>query len=148
VRQVVIPSIKENFAVGGRPPWAPLEASTVQQKRGNTQPLVRTGKLRRNMGYMSIWHIDAEKAFIADLPPRIWYGKVHQAGATFSSHSKAFKAVHISYLGRPLGRPDKASSGGVIPARPFVVVQPEDVQAIEEVFERWLEERIVKAGLR
>ncbi len=147
IRQVMIPSIAQNFTVGGRPPWYPLEDSTVN-KKGSEKPLVTTGKLARNMTYMSIWHIDREKAFIADLPQRIWYGKVHQAGARFNIPATGFKIVHVSYLGTTLGRPDKGGGNvGEIPARPFVTVQQQDIEEIERVFELWLNERIVKAGL-
>jgi phage gpG-like protein len=33
-----------------------------------------------------------------------------------------------------------------IPARPFVLFQPEDEEAIERVFSDWLDERIARAG--
>lgn len=147
IRNVVIPSIAENFAVGGRPSWSPLESDTISQK-GHDQPLIRSGKLRRNMTYLSMWHIDSEKAFIADLPQRIWYGKVHQAGANFKTRPAKMKTIHITYLGVSLGRPNKDSDNvGSIPARPFVVLQPEDEIEIRLVFEEWLSERIAAAQL-
>lgn len=37
--------------------------------------------------------------------------------------------------------------GGIVPARPFALVQEEDVDAIEEVFAEWLHERAVARGL-
>src|SRR6185503_20125327 len=51
IQQVVIPSIRKNFDQGGRPTWEPLSEHTIRNRKGGTQPLVRTGLLRRQMGY-------------------------------------------------------------------------------------------------
>jgi phage virion morphogenesis protein len=129
VQQVIIPSIRKNFDSGGRPGWAPYADITIEfhQELGEAMSqgmLNKTGKLKQTMGYFNIWSVDREKAELRDLPANIWYGKIHQAG----------------YGGR----------GGkyVIPARPFVMLQPDDEQKIVEVFDKWLEERINKVWAR
>lgn len=141
VKKVMIPSIRKNFDVGGRPKWVPLAMGTIAQKGGNTAPLIRDGSLRRQMGYIKIWHIDSEKAMIADLPQSIWYGKVHQAGlggtTTVSVRNIATGAItNIT----------EESEGG-IPARPFVMIQKQDERGIERIFDQWLKMRIKMAGL-
>src|SRR5690606_39821609 len=79
VKEGMVPSIRTNCDVGGRPAWAPLASSTLEKKR-TSQILVETGALRRQMGFINTWTFDREKAMIVDLPQKVWYGKVHQAG--------------------------------------------------------------------
>lgn len=138
IQQVMIPSIRQNFDSGGRPAWEPLLSNTIANKGGDDRPLIRSGALRRTMGYMNIWTIDSEKAMITDLPDRIWYGKVHQAGlggtAEGFDDEVTKKRVNLG-------------DDGAIPARPFVVLQREDADAIDRVFNEWLGERIALAGL-
>lgn len=128
VRQVMIPSIQDNFNAGGRPSWEPLSAATEQIKfalGADQGTLVRTGSLKRNMGYLSMWTIDTSQAAIQGLPERIAYGGIHQAGTNSGS-----------------GR------GSNIPARPFVAIQDADEDKIEAVFDQWLSERQAAAGWR
>jgi phage gpG-like protein len=41
-----------------------------------------------------------------------------------------------------------AGHGAVIPPRPFMVIQDEDLPAIDEVFLNWISERAATAGLQ
>lgn len=137
VQQVVIPSIRKNFDTGGRPPWQPLAPQTIQRK-GSSAKLVDTGSLRRNMGFLSIWTITRDYAVIQDLPQRIWYGKVHQAGNGGSS-----KALKVVGTGAKSQQQSVNISEGGIPARPFVMLTSADERKIESVFRHWLDERIM-----
>lgn len=111
VREVLAPSLRENFDTGGRPAWEPLAPGTIRQKRGNDQILVRSGLLRRVAGQLNIWSIDRESATLGSLP-RAQYGMYHQYGTDD------------------------------MPERPWAVIQESDADAIELIFEEWLEERI------
>jgi phage gpG-like protein len=42
--------------------------------------------------------------------------------------------------------PDAAKAH--IPARPFVMIQPKDAEAIQRVFDEWIAERAALAGFR
>lgn len=137
VRDVMIPSIRRNFDAGGRPKWVPLAAPTIAQKGGDKRPLIRSGNLRRQMGYQKIWTIDSEKAMITDLPQSIWYGKVHQVGMGF--HEPFYDSVIRKHV--------NLGDDGAIPARPFVVMQRQDIIRINAVFNRWLARKIREAGL-
>ena len=128
VKQVMIPSMQANFDQGGRPAWQPISEATELIKFSlgyDSGTLIRTGTLKRNMGYFSMWNVNSTQASIDDLPDRIGYGSVHQAG----SHSGA-------------GR------GSNIPARPFAVIQDDYEDKIQEVFAKWLSERQEAAGWR
>jgi phage gpG-like protein len=143
VQQVAIPSIRVNFIKSGRPRWAELAPSTVAQKGGYMKPLIRTGALMRTMGYLNIWTLTKDRAFIADLPSSIWYGKVQQNGG--GGGSRRSPGVLNPLTGKR--GPDIIESGGGIPARPFVMLQDSDIPKIHKVFDDWLAERIARAGL-
>ena len=112
VERVVAPSIAQNFEVGGRPAWAPLEAGTLDQTTGGSV-LIRTGLLRDTASDPQTFTIDGESARIEDLGAA-WYGEIHDNGDGF----------------------------GVIPARPFLLFQEEDIDAIAEIFEEWVQEQL------
>lgn len=119
IQQVLAPSFRKNFDVGGRPRWQPLSSETIEirqrlNKRGKGI-LIRTGTLRRVASQLNIWTITTTSAVIKDLPSRIWYGTLQQAGTR--------------------------SGTANIPARPFIVLQPEDYDGIEKVFAKWIDER-------
>lgn len=119
IKEVMIPSFRQNFAQGGRPAWKPLSPVTVKL-RGSAGPvLVRSGRLKRTMGQQNIWTVTKEHAVIRRLPQHSWYGHLHQAGNR---------------------------TNVIIPARPFALIQPEDEEKITEVFDKWLEERARRAG--
>lgn len=122
VQEVIAPSIRRNFDVGGRPTWEPIADGTFMQKASYGWPaedtLIRTGSLQRIAGQLNIWTIDRDSAFIGDLPDKVWYGKVHQSG---------LPKVNI-------------------PQRAFALIQDEDLPKIDEVFDEWLGERLARTG--
>lgn len=118
IQQVVAPSIRENFDVGGRPAWEGLSDYAIarHEKEGGTgEPLVKKGTLRKKAGQLNIWTITKETATIQKFP--LWYGYLHQAGYDSLLAAK-------------------------IPQRRFIMLQPEDIPEIDRVFEEWLDERI------
>ena len=143
VQKVVIPSIRRNFDAGGRPKWRALTAGTVSHKGGDTRPLIRSGNLRRQMGYLKIWTITSESAMITDLPQNIWYGKVHQAGM---GGTVTYSVRNIA-TGREETYTEESDTDGAIPARPFVVLQRGDLTKIQRRFDVWLGKKVRAAGL-
>lgn len=125
IREVMVPSIKTNFAVGGRPAWLDLMPVTVSRRAsqgyGPTPILVRTGKLKKVAGQQNLWTIDGPggTAAITNLPEGVWYGAVQQAGA-------------------------ETEWGGIV-ARPWAVIQEEDMTEIEDIFLDWIDTRIESA---
>lgn len=128
VREVLAPSLRRNFDVGGRPnAWAELSGYTILQREQQGYepfaPLVRTGRLQRVAGQLNLWTINgpAGEAYISSLPQRAWYGAIQ----------------HMGFVG---------GNDAVTPARPWALIQAEDIDGVEEVFETWLDERLVAAG--
>ena len=150
IKQVVIPSIRQNFDSGGRPAWVPLSEFTLRRKAKKGQPstpLIATGRLRRVATQMGIWHIDTEKALILDMPPDVWYGKVHQAGHGGSGGGGG-KTIMMKTPTGMIEVPDFGDSfESSIPARPFIMVQKEDVDKMELIMSMWVGERVKAAGL-
>ncbi len=126
VRDVLVPSIRTNFEVGGRPKWRALEPTTLERRGGSTDadtygagasPLIATGKLMRAATAFARWGYTRETAFFSNLP--VMYGIYHQYGFV------------------------NAQTENWVAARPFLVIQPQDEEKIEKVFIEWLERRIV-----
>lgn len=157
IKEVMIPSIRRNFDVGGRPPWEPLADYTVQV-RGNTGPILQaTGALKRGVTQLSIWDIGNSSATVKSLPQYIWYGAIHQEGlGSFGKHIRAAKKLlggkasgksvlkkAFELLGKvPPERQKKMS----IPQRQFLMFQEDDMDDIQQVFAEWLEDEAKKVG--
>jgi phage gpG-like protein len=171
IKRVMIPSFRENFDQEGRPAWEPMSEATemIRERDGTSGPLLnRSGKLKRVAQQQNIWTVTKESASVRDLPSSVWYGKIQQAGTGSSmgsqikaeltraakggkriSQSEASRRV-MSRLDQKL-RTGKAGAGGSgrqanIPPRPFVMFQDEDIDAVYEVFQEWLDERARGAG--
>lgn len=172
INDVMTISILENFMSGGRPTWDELSENTVLRHKGpGGMILVRTGALAETASSPDIWSIGKTSAAVRDLPDRVWYGKVHQAGQEgvessgegwFAKYEKAASktlgpgaskkavtALATKIWGRKTaGHASGASTGTPeIPARPFIMFQDEDIDAIELIFAEWIEEKVREANI-
>jgi phage gpG-like protein len=156
IQQVMAPSFRKNFEAQGRPEaWAPLADYTIE-RHGEHNILDLTGALMRTIQQLNVWQLTEKAASIQQLPEAVWYGNIHQGGhsamkARIAAHkgdaSAAFDSIQDDLI-------EAMNSGGVakhstfeIPARPFVMIQDEDYDGIEEVFRQWLQERINRTWL-
>lgn len=173
VRKVMMPSIAQNFAVGGRPRWEPWSEATIEIRQhfgiSGNRILVRTGALEAQASSFGVWRIDNAFATITDIP--LWYAKLHQAGYSGRSMSarvkkaggdrkKALEGLMDEQMAKFGGKYlDKgkvtAVLGGAmpreaapIPARPFILFQPEDEDDITQVFIDWVGKKIDQAWPR
>lgn len=144
--QVIIPSILMNFHKHGRPRWQPLSEYTIAQK-GSPVPLVRSGMLKRVMGQQNIWHLDSEKLLLANLPESVWYGVIHQAGIGDQAAEADMWFDPVAQAWVNVGESSYESDTRNIPARPFVLIQPDEWEKIDEIFLDWLDERARAADL-
>jgi len=153
IQQVIAPSIGKNFTSNGRPDgWVPYAADTAAMKArdpknkfGSGDLLRRSGLLWKTMQQYNIWTVTTTQAAILDLPEKIWYGALHQAG--YGMSAAAIKPAKGLFLSpgelKAMGGAAKVS----IPARPFAMFQVQDLDRVQEVFYKWLEERAVRAGV-
>jgi phage virion morphogenesis protein len=123
VHTVISPSIDANFEAGGRPPWTPLSAGTTERRiRQGTglRILQETGKLRRTATQFSRWEIGTEQAHISNWPDDVkTRAAVAEGGTARSGRTRDVR----------------------VPARPFLLIQFEDANRIEEIFLDWMERR-------
>lgn len=156
IQTVLMPSIAQNFSAEGRPePWEPLAPYTVERRNYQAHPILkRTGTLKKVASSFNIWTITKTSAVITSLGSRAWYGSLHQAGyGGFGAHiNKAKKALGAGATQREVvaaaydSLDEKAAQGrtasAFIPARPFIMMQDEDVVAIQAIFFEWLSNRV------
>ncbi len=118
VDEVARPSIARNFEIGGRPdPWQELSDETIARK-GSDRILVDTGQGMRSATARARWTITREQAAYvgSSFPERSWFMELHQRADDFDV---------------------------AFPARPFAVVQPEDLDAMRGVFASWLDRDVI-----
>jgi phage gpG-like protein len=116
IREVMSPSIAENFASGGRPDWTPLSEFTIQ-KKGFDTILVETGSLASKAPQYNNWTVDGPNGEARLDRLSVEHGYYHQEGFVNHWTSK------------------------FTPARTWAMFQPEDGDRVEEIFWEWLEER-------
>ncbi len=122
VRKVMVPSIQREFDTEGEGVgyWEPLVDSTISARMAEGYDpwpiLQRTGKLAKRATQINIWTVTAQEAYVAGLPHDVFYGGIHQEGTNN------------------------------IPARPFMVMLPENMNDIEEIFFDWIEKKAAIAG--
>ena len=124
VKEVMIPSFRQNFDNEGRPSWYP-------PARSYNHPLLNdTGKLRNGATLLAIWDFDREQAKLnpSSLASRVGARIVHQTGFTRKT--------------TPSVTNNLAKGFHTIPARPFIMMQPEDEVSIERIFTDYLDERV------
>lgn len=147
VQTVIIPSIRKNFASEGRPPWDPLSEVTVKRRGGDRGPILRrTGRLERTATQTSIWTITNTAASIQHWPESTWYGALHQAGyggQQAKPVKKASKKLGVVTAAELMAGGTERGTG-VIPARPFIMYQEEDIPKIHEIFDQWLDKKIAQ----
>jgi len=113
LHEVILPSIRENFSSEGRPSWQRLAESTVRRRGDSEHPiLVRTGKLRNAATSADTWRVTNDTVTPEGIDDIVSYAKYQQAGTK------------------------------TIPPRPFLMLQDQDLDAIETIFGRWVDDRI------
>jgi phage gpG-like protein len=119
VRDVMMPSIQANFDAGGRPAWEPL-SETTQEIRGDSGPILqRSGDLMGSATSFDLWTIDSAAGEVFVGGIDPFYGGFHQSGTA------------------------------AMPMREFILIQPEDAEAIAQIFGEHVDDAIkrVKIGI-
>jgi len=114
---VLVASITKNFQAQGRPEkWKPLAASTIEQRRkgrgkGGPQILIDSGRLRNSIAY-----------------------KLVSGGVTVGTNVVYARRQHFGYPMGGVGPVTPGRGHSHTPARPFMIMQPEDVTTIDKIF--------------
>jgi phage gpG-like protein len=161
VRVVMMPSIRQNFLHEGRPTaWEPLSLA-AEKIRGSARPILyRSGLLENVASSFGIWSFTKTGATIRDLPPEVWYGKLHQGGwgsirdvavdfLLREGYALTLRNIRtaMARLARTAGTTEAHNETKfVIPARPFLLIQAEDEEAISDIFIEWMEGLVNEAG--
>lgn len=121
-KEVLAPSIKRNFAVGGRPnKWAQVGTSSYRDKKGDksggSPPLWVTGKLKRAASSFARFKVKENELTYGYFPSSTWFAIVHD-------NAKIAKKADI-------------------PQRPFALIQhPKDSNDAMEILWDWYEDQI------
>ena len=114
LNEVIIPSIATNFAVEGRPPWQQLAEYTIEI-RGVAHPILNeSGNLLSAATNAENWMVTRDDVSMVGIDNEVPYAKYHQNGTIN------------------------------MPAREFINYQPEDLDNIEKLFGKWVDEKIRK----
>lgn len=143
----VIRSTDKTFQQQGRPTqWDELSDLTLMNRRkggAGAKILQDSGRLKNSItaqGQGSINKLTADELLIGT---NVKYAAIHQVGDTI-------KAKNKPYLVIPAGKTKKGKKKFIkkkqvtIPARPFLIVQPEDTQRFGNIFAAWTARQIQK----
>lgn len=149
-------SIAKNFQAEGRPgSWQPLKQISLilRTNAGSDAILQDTGRLLASVttsgGAGSVYELTASHAKIGS---NLIYAALQQEGGTVTPKRAKVMARKVTdaqaHAADMMGWPVSYWSGGphvifglsrTIPARPYLVVQDEDVKQFETIFATWLE---------
>lgn len=121
-------AVLDNFEAGGRPAWAPRKYPSAREGSGLLQA---SGRLRNSITQNST----ATEAVVGT---NVEYAAIHNFGGQTAPHTilpKNGKA--LKFGGRFAKRVNHP--GSKIPARPFMVLQPDDEQALVDAVNDYLD---------
>jgi phage gpG-like protein len=143
IGRVIVDSIQTNFEVGGRPPWKPLKPSTIaRKKRHPDKILIETERLKD-----SITHEVTSPTTVV-VGTNVVYAPVHQFGFKGQVEQQVRAHTRRAHTRRTRFGLVKVPAHRVsahtrkvnldIPARPFIAVQPEDLEEIRAIIRDYL----------
>lgn len=129
VGNLAVKSVKQNFREGGRPErWIPSN-----KPKGKT--LVGTGALQRGI------HYKVDEDGVTIMTGRQKYAAIHHFGGTTKPHvirAKNARAIPLNIGGMLIFRKSVNHPGSKIPARPYMLLQDEDVKNIKDMFMKFI----------
>lgn len=128
---VLLRSIAKNFKAGGRPMrWHPSKRALAEG--GKT--LIRTARLLRSISMRVLGKV-------LTVGTNVKYARIHQLGGKINENVTIRQ--HYRYITKAFGRPVKGRKVLVkqhqrqqdmyIPARPFLMVQPQDMRIMRKI---------------
>jgi phage virion morphogenesis protein len=111
--EIALQSVEENFEVGGRPKWQPLAPATIKAK-GHSKPLIASGVLKN-----VVMRATANEVIVGVQPAAKEYAAIQHFGGKAGRHQSV-----------------------TIPARPFMLLQPEVLEEIDQLVQGWPSEAL------
>jgi phage gpG-like protein len=132
---IVVKSVKQNFREGGRPEkW-------TQSKKPKGMTLIGTGALMKSIHHK----VDDDGMGVTVMTGPQKYAAIHQFGGTTAPHeikAKNRRALQFTVGGVTLYRKKVHHPGSNIPARPYMLLQDEDIENIKKVMLEYLKDPI------
>jgi phage virion morphogenesis protein len=126
VGNLVVKSVKRNFIEGGRPDrWKPSN-----KPKGKT--LIGTGALMKSIHYK----VDDDESGVTVMTGPQKYAAIHQFGGKTEPHeikAKNRRALQFNVGGVTIFRKKVNHPGSNIPARPYMLLQDEDIEVIKNM---------------
>lgn len=106
IREVILPSINNNFEVEGIPTWQPLSELTYERRKYPSKPILQqTGTLKLMATSIKPWTINDNDAYLLSSNlGEAFYGAIHESGSIW------------------------------MVSRPWSTIQTQDEEKIEEIF--------------
>ena len=126
-------------AAKGRSTKAKIEAERVQRMRGN-KILQNSGSLRQSIVLGAV--TDSSVEIGSSLP----YARIHQLGGSVPAttvRARRAKALLIPTAGGVIFRKEAHIPERTIPARPYLVLQPHDLEVIAKMADDYLERGVI-----
>jgi phage gpG-like protein len=145
IGNMLVTSILRNFEVGGRPAWPDLQPATWARKT-TTKILIESGRLRDSIGYDL--ESGGRRLIVGTIQQNVPYAAAHQfglKGRIEQSVPEHLRRAHTRRTARGVVnvpehrvRAHTRTINQNIPARPFVVIQDEDIREIEQIVRDFL----------
>jgi len=145
VGEYMVKSVQSNFLEQGRPtPWLPLSPMTLARRKKGTSGGSPKILMDRGFLFKSITRSEPTETEVK-VGTNISYGKLHQFGGisrisahkeTVGKHYRNTKSGRVKV--KEFTRDVKAKSYK-IPARPFLLFQPEDTVAINKIITMYIQ---------
>lgn len=146
IARIAVASVQENFRIGGRPKWAANALSTLRRKGG--KPVLFFHGFLRNV----VFSANATTARVGVQPNTEAYAAIQNFGGTikhpggtpyWSSVERPGLAEFVSKaVGAKYNLPVTKPHDIKIPARPYMLLQPEDLDDIKTTAEEYLKDAL------
>lgn len=126
VGNLAVKSIRQNFRVGGRPNRWP----ETEKPKGRT--MIGTGALMRQIHYK----VDNDESGVTIMTGKQKYAAILHFGGKTPAHEirpKNKSALSFTWKGLPVIYGKVNHPGSKIPARPYMLLQDEDIKVIENM---------------
>lgn len=129
IGNIAAKSVRQNFREGGRPDrWQP-------SKKAKGKTLIGTGALMKGI------HYKTDELGVTVMTSKLPYAAIHNFGGETKPHiirAKNAKAIPLKIGGATIFRKEVHHPGSKIPARPYMLLQDEDIKVVGNTLVQYL----------